>query len=31
MKSKTKNPELKTLHKFAIDLDMTVSELFDFP
>lgn len=28
---KTKNPKLKTLHKLAIGLDMTVSELLDFP
>lgn len=27
----TKNPTLKTLHKLAIGLDMTVSELLDFP
>ena len=31
MKGKTKNPKLKTLHKLAIGLDMTVSELLDFP
>lgn len=31
MKGKTKNPKLKTLHKLAIGLDMTVSELMDFP
>lgn len=30
MKGKTKNPTLKTLHKLAIGLDMTVSELLDF-
>ena len=30
MKGKTKNPKLKTLHKLAIGLDMTVSELLDF-
>lgn len=28
---KTKNPRLKTLHKLAIGLDMTISELLDFP
>lgn len=28
---KTKNPKLKTLHKLAIGLNMTVSELLDFP
>ena len=27
---KTKNPKLKTLHKLAVGLDMTVSELLDF-
>ena len=27
IKGKTKNPKLKTLHKLAIGLDMTVSEL----
>ncbi len=31
MKGKTKNPKLKTLHKLAIGLDMTVSELLNFP
>lgn len=31
MTGKTKNPKLKTLHKLAIGLDMTVSELLDFP
>lgn len=30
MKGKTKNPKLKTLHKLAVGLDMTVSELLDF-
>lgn len=30
MKGKTRNPKLKTLHKLAIGLDMTVSELLDF-
>lgn len=28
---KTKKPKLKTLHKLALGLDMTVSELLDFP
>lgn len=27
---KTKNPKLKTLHKLALSLGMTVSELLDF-
>ena len=31
MRGKTKNPKLKTLHKLAIGLGMTVSELLDFP
>ena len=31
MRGKTRNPKLKTLHKLAIGLDMTVSELLDFP
>ena len=31
MAGKTKNPKLKTLHNLAIGLDMTVSELLDFP
>lgn len=31
MRGKNKNPKLKTLHKLAIGLDMTVSELLDFP
>ena len=31
MKGKTKNPKLKTLHKLAVGLDMTVSQLLDFP
>lgn len=31
MSGKTKNPKLKTLHKLAVGLDMTVSELLDFP
>lgn len=30
-KGETKNPKLKTLHKLAISLDMTVSELLNFP
>ena len=31
MNGKTKNPKLKTLHRLSIGLDMTVSELLDFP
>lgn len=31
MKGKTRNPKLRTLHKLAIGLDMTVSQLLDFP
>ena len=31
MKGATRNPKLKTLHKLAVGLDMTVSELLDFP
>ena len=31
MKGKTRNPKLKTLHKPAIGLDMTVFQLLDFP
>ena len=31
IKGKTKNPKLKTLHKLAIGLNMTVSKLLDFP
>ncbi len=31
MAGKTKNPKLKTLHKIAVGLNMTVSELLDFP
>ena len=31
MSGKTKNPKLKTLHKLAIGLDMTLSELLDLP
>lgn len=31
MSGKTKNPKLKTLHKLAVGLDMTVSDLLDFP
>lgn len=30
MSGKTKNPKLKTLHKLALGLGMTVSELLDF-
>lgn len=28
---KTRNPKLKTLHHLACGLDMTVSQLLDFP
>lgn len=31
MKGKTKNPKLKTLHKLALGLGLTVAELLDFP
>lgn len=31
MSGKTKNPKLKTLHKLALGLGLTVSELLDFP
>lgn len=31
MNGKAKNPKFKTLHKLAVGLDMTVSELLDFP
>ena len=31
MSGKTKNPKLKTLHKLAIGLNMSVSEILDFP
>lgn len=31
IKGKTKNPKLKTLHKLAVGLDMTIAELLDFP
>ena len=30
MTGKTKNPKLKTLHKIAVGLGMTVAELLDF-
>jgi len=30
MSGKTKNPKLKTLHKLALGLGLTVSELLDF-
>lgn len=30
MSGKTKNPKLKTLHKLALGLGITVSELLDF-
>lgn len=28
---KAKNPKIKTLHRIAVGLNMTVSELLDFP
>ena len=31
MSGKTRNPKLKTLHKLALGLGMTVSDLLDFP
>lgn len=31
IKGKTKNPKLRTLHKLAVGLDMTISQLLDFP
>ena len=31
MSGRTRNPKLKTLHKIAVGLDMTISELLDFP
>lgn len=31
MSGETKNPKLKTLHKLAVGLNMTVSQLLDFP
>ena len=31
MNGKTKNPKLKPLHRLSIGLDMTISELLDFP
>ena len=31
MTGKSKNVKLKTLHKIAVGLDMTISELLDFP
>lgn len=31
MHGKTRNPKLKTLHRLACGLNMTVSELLDFP
>lgn len=31
MNGRTKNPKLKTLHRLAIGLDMTLSELLNFP
>ena len=31
VQGKAKNPTLKTLHRLAVGLGMTVSELLDFP
>ena len=31
MSGNTKNPKLKTLHKLAVGLGLTVSQLLDFP
>lgn len=31
MTGKMKNPKLKTLHKLAVGLGMTVADLLDFP
>lgn len=31
MSGNTKNPKLKTLHKLAVGLGITVSQLLDFP
>lgn len=31
MRGETKNPKLKTLRKIAMEFNMTVSELLDFP
>ena len=31
MNGYTRDPRLKTLHRIAVGLDMTVSELLDFP
>lgn len=31
MSGHTKNPTLKTLHRISVGLNMTVSELLDFP
>lgn len=31
VRGKNKNPKLKTLHRLAIGLDMTVAALLDFP
>ena len=31
IKGTTKNPKLKTLHKLAVGLDISISELLDFP
>ncbi|MBE5815804.1 MAG: helix-turn-helix transcriptional regulator [Clostridiales bacterium] len=31
VRGQTKNPRVKTLHKLAIGLNMTLAELLDFP
>ena len=31
MKGNSKSPNLRTLHRIAVGLDMTISELLDFP
>lgn len=31
MSKNTRNPKVKTMHKLAVGLGMTISELFDFP
>lgn len=31
LSGRTKNPKLKTLHKLAVGLNMTVAQLLDFP
>jgi len=30
-KGSSKNPNIKTLHRLSVGMDMTVSELLDFP